>query len=212
MRPVDQFIFRLDRFLRTVAAPAGAPARKLPTIISPPAEPEPMSEPERRHAAGLMRVNHSGEVAAQALYEGQALFARDAEVRKKLEAAGAEERDHLAWTETRLRELNASPSALNPIWYAGAFVLGAACAAVNDKLSASFLRETERQVEAHLTSHLATLPENDTRSREIVSAMREDEAKHAQTAEAMGGEPLPLPFRAAMRAGAKVMTKTAYHL
>ncbi len=204
---VDFAIARFDRFLRTVAAPSTAASRPL----SLPQE-SPLEDAQRIHAAGLMRVNHAGEVSAQALYEGQLLFARTDEMRVALGAAAAEERDHLAWTQARLTELKAAPSLLNPFWYAGAFAMGALSGALGDKASASFLKATENQVEAHLSSHLETLPIDDARSRAIVAAMREDEAAHAQTAVTLGAIDPPAPIRGLMALAAKVMTKTAYRL
>ncbi len=202
---IDAAILHFDRFLRTVAAPPAAPMRQ-------PALPQAaeLSEPERKHAAGLMRVNHAGEVAAQALYDGQALFARSPEIRETLAHAAREEHDHLAWTGARLDELKARPSLLNPIWYAGSFALGAASAALGDHASMAFLKATEDQVEAHLSAHLTRLPEADGRSRAIVEAMRADEAAHARTAVSHGGIDPPAPIRALMALTAKIMTTTAY--
>lgn len=171
-----------------------------------------MGEAQRRHAAALMRVNHAGEIAAQALYDGQAVFARNAHLKATLYRAAEEERDHLAWTEQRLCELGSRPSRLAPLWYAGAFVIGAATAALGDKISASFLKATEKQVEAHLSGHLESLPATDVRSRAIVEAMRVDEAAHAQTAVAMGAQELPKPAQWMMKAAAKVMTTLAYRI
>jgi 3-demethoxyubiquinol 3-hydroxylase len=215
---IDSLISQFDRFLRTVAAPAQI-ASRLPKIalkndgfapqVLPPST---LTESEKKHAAGLMRVNHAGEVAAQALYAGQSLFARTPEMKSLLDHAAKEEQDHLSWTHARLDELGARPSLLNPLWYAGAFALGAASAALGDKASLGFLKATENQVEAHLTDHLNTLPTNDFRSREIVQAMREDEAKHAQTAVDHGAPVLPLPIQKIMALTAKVMTTTAYRV
>ncbi len=215
---IDSFISQFDRFLRTVAAPAQTSSR-LPKIalkndgfasqvLAAPA----LTDTEKHHAAGLMRVNHAGEVAAQALYAGQSLFARTPEMKSLLDHAAKEEQDHLAWTHARLDELGARPSLLNPLWYAGAFALGAASAALGDKASLGFLKATENQVEAHLTDHLNSLPANDTRSREIVQAMREDEAQHAQTAVDNGAQSLPKPIQKVMALTAKIMTTTAYRV
>jgi ubiquinone biosynthesis monooxygenase Coq7 len=159
-----------------------------------------------------MRVNHAGEIAAQALYDSQALLARDDSMRQTLKRAGQEEADHLAWTEARLRELGAAPSLLAPVWYLGAFAIGAAAAALGDRASASFLKATEDQVEAHLSSHLDRLPANDARSRVIVAAMKQDEAAHANTAAEMGAVALPAPAHAAMKLAARVMTTVAYRI
>jgi 3-demethoxyubiquinol 3-hydroxylase len=210
MHRTDRLIATFDRFLRTVAAPAAAPARKLDLPHEQAAA--PLTPEEKRHAAGLMRVNHAGEIAAQALYEGQALFARTPATRAALEKARDEERDHLAWTHARLTELNTAPSTLAPLWYLGAFAIGAAAAALGDKASASFLKATENQVESHLTGHLDALPANDVRSRTIVDAMRADEAAHAKTAETMGGVALPAPAQRVMQLAAKVMTTVAYRV
>ncbi len=171
-----------------------------------------MSEQERRHSAGLMRVNHVGEVCAQALYEAQAAFAKDDATKQQFRLAGQEEVDHLAWTAARLKELGSHTSVFNPLWYAGAYALGAVAAKLGDANSLGFVVETERQVEAHLNSHLTQLPEQDQRSRAIVIQMRDDEVAHAEAAQQMGGAELPAPVKGAMRAMAKVMTGTAYYL
>jgi len=157
-----------------------------------------------------MRVNHSGEIAAQALYHGQALVARSAATRELLLKAAREETDHLAWCETRLKELESRPSLLNPLWYAGSFAIGALTALLGDRTSLSFVVETERQVEGHLDEHLARLPPGDNRSRAILEAMQSDEISHGATAKAAGGAELPSPVRSLMRSTARVMTSTAY--
>jgi 3-demethoxyubiquinol 3-hydroxylase len=159
-----------------------------------------------------MRVNHAGEVAAQALYHAQALFARDPEIRKFMMKAAREETDHLAWCETRLKELGARPSVLNPLWYAGSFGIGAVAALLGDKASLGFVAETERQVEGHLKSHLDRLPASDARSRAIVEAMCEDEVGHGEQAQRAGAAAVPGPVREFMRRTARVMTHTAYRL
>ncbi len=171
-----------------------------------------LDETERRHAAGLIRVNHVGEVCAQALYSGQAAVARDARVREQLLEAAAEETDHLAWCGERLRELGDRPSLLNPFWYGGAYSIGAVAGLVSDRLSLGFVVETERQVEAHLESHLDKLPAADQRSRAIVSQMKEDEARHAEQALAAGGIELPGPVKGMMRLAANVMRAVAYRI
>lgn len=171
-----------------------------------------MPPEERTHAAGLMRVNHAGEVCAQGLYQGQALVARDPALRQVLLAAARDEEDHLAWTAGRLAELGARTSLLVPFWYAGAFVLGAAAGLAGQRWSLGFLAETESQVERHLTDHLAALPPGDTRSRAILREMRADEARHGADARARGGSELPPPLRLAMRATAKLLTRGAYYL
>jgi ubiquinone biosynthesis monooxygenase Coq7 len=203
---VDSLLCSADNALRALFAPAHA-AR---TLSLPPAA--ELSDSERRHVTGLMRVNHAGEISAQALYHGQALIARSPVTRDFLLRAAAEEGDHLAWCEERLRELGARPSLLNPLWYAGSFAIGALAAAVGDKVSLGFVRETERQVEGHLDGHLAALPAQDERTRELIGQMKADETRHADGAERAGAVPLPGPVRALMRAAARVMTRTAYWL
>src|SRR5215471_446349 len=169
-----------------------------------------LNETERGHAAGLMRVNHTGEVCAQALYSGQAAVARDALTREQLLKAAAEETDHLAWCGERLEELDSRPSLLNPLWYAGSFAIGAAAALIDDRISLGFVVETERQVEAHLGDHLERLPSADARSRAIVSQMQADEARHGQMAKASGGIDLPEPIPLLMRFASGVMKAVAY--
>ncbi len=169
-----------------------------------------MSEPERRHAVALMRVNHCGEVCAQALYQAQALFARDPGLVAELQEASDEEVDHLAWTAGRIRELGGRESRLNPFWYAGSFLIGASAAVIGDKVSLGFVAETERQVSDHLKSHLDRLPEQDGKSRAIVCQMNVDETEHAEKAERMGGAELPAPVKGLMRLTGRMMTKTSY--
>lgn len=211
---LDTFISAADRALRALlAAPAAsrpvpAPARK----AGSPADEREMTPDERRESAALMRVNHAGEVAAQALYHAQALFARDPEVREFMLHAAREETDHLAWCETRLAELGARPSVLNPLWYAGSFGIGAVAALLGDKASLGFVAETERQVEGHLKSHLDRLPADDARSRAIVEAMCHDEVGHGRQAESAGAAKVPGPVRELMRRTARVMTHTAYRV
>lgn len=204
----DALILQFDRALRTVFAPAVS-RRPHPDADLPEAE---LSEAERRHAAGLMRINHSGEVCAQALYAGQALTARDPKVQQALREAAEEETEHLAWCERRLAALGSHKSYLNPFWYAGSFTLGAVAGALGDKWNLGFLAETERQVEGHLDSHLGLLPEKDARSRAVVEQMKIDEIKHADTAIAHGGAPLPTPVRQAMRLTSKILTHLAYRI
>ncbi len=169
-----------------------------------------LSPQQRRHVAGLMRVNHAGEVAAQALYRGQARVARDTGVRTQLLTAANEERDHLQWCAQRLRELNSQPSRFSPLWFAGAYAIGAAAGLAGDRWSLGFVAETERQVEAHLEGHLRQLPHSDERSRQIVTQMKADEQRHGDDAVAAGGADLPGPIKRLMRAAAKVMTGAAY--
>ena len=208
MHPLDRSILVFDRALRTLFGKP-ASARPYPAEEAPTAR---LGDQESRHVAGLMRVNHSGEVCAQALYEGQALTARDPAIRATLQRASREEEEHLAWTEQRLGELGERTSALNPVWYLGSFAIGALAGLTGDKWSLGFLVETERQVEEHLTGHLDQLPVMDERSRAIVTQMRNDEANHARAAQNAGAAELPLPVKAVMRLTAKVMTLTAYRI
>ena len=204
---LDGLLQAADSALRAVFAPATA--GRSPANL--PAE-TPLEGADRAHVAGLMRVNHAGEVAAQALYHGQALLARSHATREFLLRAAAEEGDHLAWCEQRLRELGARPSLLNPFWYAGSFAIGAAAAAVSDALSLGFVTETERQVEGHLAEHLQQLPPGDQRSRCILETMQREEVGHADAARAKGAAELPQPVRALMGMTSKLMTRTAYWL
>ena len=205
---IDQLIVGFDRALRTLSGTASA-ARPNPagTITAAELTPE-----ERRHAAGLMRVNHTGEVCAQALYQAQALVARDPEVKQCFAAAAREEEDHLAWTQERLSELGDRTSLANPLWYAGSFAIGLIAGLAGDRSNLGFVVETERQVEEHLSSHIDRLPAGDSRSRAIVAAMRDDEIGHGMAASAAGAHTLSLPVRALMRATAKLMTLTAYRI
>ena len=208
--PLDSCIGAADRALRSVFAPAQA-SRPLPGQAGEPeGERSQLSEAERRQAAALMRVNHAGEIAAQALYHGQALLARSEATRELLLKAAREECDHLAWCETRLRELGSRPSLLNPLWYAGSFAIGALAALLGDRTSLGFVVETERQVEGHLDEHLARLPAGDSRSRAILQTMRSDETAHGASARASGDAELPSAVGALMRRTARVMTSTAY--
>jgi ubiquinone biosynthesis monooxygenase Coq7 len=203
---VDRCLHAADSGLRTLTGSAQA-ARPRPAAMA-----GALSDDERRLAGALMRVNHVGEVCAQALYQAQALTARNPALREQMERAADEEVDHLAWTEQRLRELDDRPSLLNPLWYAGAFALGLAAGRAGDRWSLGFVAETERQVEQHLAGHLDRLPPQDAASRAIVGRMKDDEAQHARLAEQAGARRLPLPVRWAMRAAAKVMTTTAHRL
>ena len=204
---LDGLLQAADNALRALFAPAQA-SRTPPQLPDAPA----LGEPERRLVAGLMRVNHAGEIAAQALYHGQALMARNAEIRQFLLRSAAEEGNHLAWCEQRLRELGDRTSVLNPFWYAGAFAIGAAAAALSDRLSLGFVRETERQVEGHLAEHLARLPAADARSRQILETMQREESGHARAAQAAGAEELPPPLRTLMALASKLMTRSAYYV
>lgn len=201
----DRCIAALDEGLRAVAAPARA-ARPSPAA----ALPEPaLSRAERRTAAALMRVNHAGEIAAQALYQGQALFARRPETRALLENAAREERDHLAWCAERIAELGGRTSVLAPFWYAGSFAIGLLAGLRADAENLGFVHETERQVEAHLRDHLERLPPGDAKSAAIVTRMAEDETHHGTTALLAGGAELPKPIRAAMRVGGGILRRIA---
>ena len=202
---LDTLISTADKALRSVFAPARA-AR--PSPASGPA-PE-LSEADRRESGALMRVNHTGEVAAQALYHGQAFAARNENTRNLLLQAARDETDHLAWCEGRLTELQSRTSFLNPLWYAGSFAIGALAATFGDRVSLGFVAETERQVEGHLDEHLARLPSGDLRSRAILEQMRADEISHGAAARAAGGTELPAPARALMKHTSRVMTHTAY--
>ena len=204
---LDFVIAAVDRALRSVFAPAHS-TRPVPAPASDPAA--PLAEADRRASAALMRVNHAGELAAQALYHGQALVARSAATREMLLAAARSESDHLAWCETRLKELAARPSLLNPLWYAGSLAIGAAAALLGDRASLGFVAETERQVEGHLDEHLGRLPPGDARSRAILQAMKAEEIAHGAVASAAGGVRPPAPVRALMRRTARVMTGSAY--
>lgn len=206
---LDQALVEIERALGTVFDPAPVASRPSPAddIADAPLEPE-----ARRHAAGLMRVNHVGEVCAQALYFGQAAVAHDDAQRARMLEAASEETDHLAWCGERLRELDSRPSFLNPLWYAGSYAIGAVAGLVSDRVSLGFVVETERQVEAHLGEHLQRLPESDQRSRAIVRAMKDDEARHADRALAAGAEALPDPVPALMRFASNVMKAVAYRI
>jgi len=212
---LDTLISAADRALRALLAPPAA-GRQMPLSAAPVRDTEKadaaMSADDRRESAALMRVNHAGEVAAQALYHAQALFARDPDVREFMLHAAREETDHLAWCETRLKELGGRPSALNPLWYAGSFGIGALAAIFGDAASLGFVAETERQVEGHLKSHLDRLPPDDQRSRAIVEAMCHDEVGHGQQAQSAGAASLPGPVRELMRRTARVMTHTSYRI
>jgi 3-demethoxyubiquinol 3-hydroxylase len=205
---MDRWIREFDRALRALSGVASA-ARDSPARARPETE---LDERERAHAAALMRVNHVGEVCAQALYQGQALTARHDTARAALEQAAREEQDHLAWSAERIRELGGRPSLLNPLWYAGSFAIGAFAGALGDRWNLAFLAETERQVEEHLEGHLARLPAADERTRALVQAMRDDEAKHRASAMRMGAADLPGPAKLAMRLASKVMTTVAYRI
>jgi ubiquinone biosynthesis monooxygenase Coq7 len=208
IHPLDQLIVGMDKALRVIAGVASA-SRPTPAAH---ADDGQLDAAEQRHSAGLMRVNHVGEVCAQALYNAQARFAKGDAMRAQFAQAGREEEDHLAWTAQRLKELGSQPSLLNPLWYAGAYAMGTVAAHLGDARSLGFVAETERQVEEHLAGHLDQLPAQDAKSRAIVEQMRADEAVHGKAARDMGGLEAPAPVKAAMSAMAKVMTTTAYYL
>lgn len=209
MTLADRFIIEFDTALRSVVGGVHAHRPTPGSEINPPAV---LDAAEREHAAGLMRVNHVGEVCAQALYQSQKLIARKSEISEMLEHSGQEEMDHLAWCETRLQELGSHTSYLNPIWYAGSFVIGLAAGLAGDRWSLGFVAETEKQVENHLENHLKSLPQEDHRSRAIVDQMRIDEIEHGQAAISAGGAPLPEPVKKAMQLISKIMTTTAYKI
>lgn len=208
MLRVDDFITGIDKMVRVVSGVASS-SRPNPAVrIADNA----LDDTERRHSAGLMRVNHVGEVCAQALYDAQGRFAKTEELRRQFAKAGREEEDHLAWTAQRLRELGSRTSLLNPLWYAGAYTIGAVAAGIGDAQSLGFVVETERQVEAHLESHLHSLPAQDEKSRAIVEQMRVDEVEHGAAAKSLGAASVSAPVQFVMRAMAKVMTTTAYYV
>ncbi len=205
----DRLLIQLDQALRTALAPAPRTPRPYPADGK--ACPK-LEESDRRHVAGLMRINHTGEVCAQALYHGQAATARDDRVRSKMKRAAEEETDHLYWCQRRLDELNDRPSYLNPLWYAQSWLIGAAAGIAGDRWSLGFVIETENQVEAHLDEHLKQLPEGDECDRAIREQMKEDEIRHAHMAEALGGLPLPKPVRRGMKFMADTMKAIAYRV
>lgn len=203
----DRIIINLDRAFRSLSGRGTGSGRPSP---AEPLGQDALSLRERRTSAALMRVNHAGEVAAQALYHGQALTAASRELREAMDQSAREEDDHLRWCRGRLDELGSRPSLLDPFWYAGAFAFGAAAGLLGDRINLGFLAETEHQVVAHLEDHLGRLPAGDHRSRAVLEQMRHDEARHASSAEARGAAELPAPVRQAMRFASKVMTRTAY--
>jgi ubiquinone biosynthesis monooxygenase Coq7 len=207
---VETLICEIDSALRTLAPPGKRPSQR----VSPSQnlEESRLNSEERRHVAGLMRVNHSGEVCAQALYQGQGLTAQLAEVKVQMDEAAAEEIDHLAWCEQRLLELGSQPSLLNPFWYLGSFMLGALAGIAGDRLSLGFVAETELQVSAHLQKHLQKLPAQDKKSKAILEQMHEDEAHHAEVAKEAGATELPLIIKKLMQGVSKLMTHSSYHI
>ncbi|MDR5814543.1 MULTISPECIES: 2-polyprenyl-3-methyl-6-methoxy-1,4-benzoquinone monooxygenase [unclassified Caballeronia] len=215
---LDEVISEFDRGLRSMTGvsrmsrplPEAAPGTSAEDDLFP--EELQLTDKERAHSAGLMRVNHVGEVCAQALYQAQKLATTSPELKSSFEHAAREEEDHLAWTSQRLKDLESRPSLLNPFWYAGALALGFVAGRFGDRASLGFMAETERQVEQHLDGHMKTLPANDRASRAIVEQMRLDESAHAAAATSAGGSEMPFPVRALMRAASKVMTTTAYYI
>ena len=207
LTPLDRLLASANNALRTVATPAGRSARPNPAEHIIDAE---LDARQRAHAAGLMRVNHAGEVCAQALYQGHAAVARDKTIEAQIQRAADEEFDHLAWCEQRIHELGEDVSKLSPFWYAGAFAIGAASGLLGDKWSLGFIAETEKQVCEHLDSHLEALPAEDVKSRAIVEQMRDEEEEHGDNAVVAGAADLPPPVKRLMQMSAKVMTKTAY--
>ncbi len=205
---MDAFFTAADSALRTLFATPHA-SRPCPTL---PGQPTELSMTEKSKAGALMRINHVGEVCAQALYTAQACSTKSPALRRHFESASREEADHLAWTRQRLDELGDRPSLLNPLWYAGAFGLGLLAGRLGDSASLGFVVETEKQVESHLQSHMEKLPDNDHASRAVVAQMKDDEARHAQEAQAAGAMAMPAPVRALMRAASKVMTTVAYRI
>ena len=205
---MDALIVGFDRALRTLAGVASS-ARRTPGADLPEAE---LTPAERRHAGALMRVNHTGEVCAQALYAAQAVVARDPAIGARFAQAAREEEEHLAWTQARLTELDCQPSRLNTLWYAGSFAIGIIAGAAGDRANLGFVVETERQVEEHLTGHMEDLPAGDSKSRAIVDRMREDEARHGAMALAAGADELPLPVKGVMRLAAALMKVIAYRV
>jgi 3-demethoxyubiquinol 3-hydroxylase len=213
---LDEVISEFDRGLRSMAGVSRmtrpVPESNMANASDLLSEEPQLTDKERAHSAGLMRVNHVGEVCAQALYQAQKLATRSPTLKADFEKAAREEEDHLAWTSKRLQELDSRPSLLNPLWYAGALAIGFAAGRFGDRASLGFMAETERQVEQHLDGHMQTLPANDHASRAIVEQMRIDEASHAAAAIGSGGSEMPFPVRTLMRVASKVMTRTAYYI
>ncbi len=204
---LDRLLSSIDQGLKTLAGTNGSSS--MPFVAE---EAAPLSQQSARLSGALMRVNHVGEVCAQALYQSQSLVSRSPDLRAHFEHAAQEEREHLAWTHQRIVELGTHTSYLNPFWYGGAFAIGALAGLAGDRISLGFVVETERQVEQHLASHLDRLPAEDQRSRDIVARMKDDEARHADQALAAGGIPLPAPVRGLMRLAARAMTRTAHYI
>ena len=207
--PFDRLVVALDQSLKTLAGPVQTSERSYPAAQ---VADTTLSDEQRRTIAGLMRVNHSGEICAQALYQGQALTAKLPNIKEKMERAAIEENDHLDWCAKRLNELQSRPSLLNPLWYAGSFAIGAAAGFAGDKWSLGFVAETEKQVVRHLEAHLTQLPADDLRDRAILEQMKQDEGQHATQAIEAGGATLPAPVQKLMSLTSKIMTKIAFHI
>jgi len=207
--PIDKLIIRADKALQTLVGNKPQASRPSPAINQPD---NPLNSAEQKHSAGLMRVNHTGEVCAQALYKGQALTAKLEDVREQMQEAAAEEEDHLNWCHERLNELDSHTSYLNPFWYGASFLIGASAGLIGDKISLGFVAATEQQVCKHLQSHLKSLPVADVKSRTIVEKMLDDEARHAQSALEAGGVRFPGPVKALMSLSSKAMTTASYYL
>lgn len=205
----DKLIIGFDNGLRTVMAQARAHRPRPDAHI---AEHTDLSVADKKHAAALMRINHTGEICAQALYSGQAFTSRNPQIVNALKQAGDEEIDHLAWCEVRIKELGGRKSLLNPLWYAGSFALGAAAGAIGDKWNLGFLAETEQQVSAHLSGHLDKLAQDDQKTRKIIEQMQADELSHAHTAKQLGAAELPAPIKVGMKLASKLMTSTVYYV
>lgn len=205
----DNLVMNLDQAARTLFGRPQVTERPNPADGLNESE---LNEKDRDHIARLMRINHTGEVCAQALYQGQAITARDRDVKVSMEQSAAEENDHLDWCESRIEELGGRPSLLNPLWYAGSFLLGATAGAIGDKWSLGFVAETEKQVENHLDGHLQEIPESDQKSRAILEQMKTDEIEHGDKARRAGAAELPEPIKQAMKASAKVMTESVYYI
>lgn len=205
----DDLVINIDQALRTLFGRPRTTSRSNPAAMQPEID---MSERERDHTARLMRINHTGEVCAQGLYQGQAVTARDPQIRASMQQSSAEENDHLDWCEQRVTELGGRLSLLNPLWYAGSFAIGAAAGVIGDKWSLGFVAETEKQVEDHLQSHLEQVRPDDHRTRSILEQMKTDEIEHGHKALEYGGNRLPAPIRLGMRLASRVMTRTVYHL
>ena len=209
LNPIDLLITQMDQGLRTVF---GKPDITERTDPAKSVEEGELTDAEKKHSAALMRVNHAGEIAAQALYQGQALTARDDRIKQQMQRSAQEEYDHLDWCEKRVKALGSHTSYLNPLWYTGSLAIGALAGAIGDKWSLGFVVETENQVGQHLAGHLKQLPQNDHKSRAVLEQMDVDEAQHADKAKSAGAAELPLPIKGLMKLTSKVMTKTAYKI